>query len=263
MKFAETDSKGRPLKGRYPIDAQGRWHHPDRKHVICGSTKKDTRINRYGDHICLRPPEKGRDCCKFHGGRTKRGAESHLFQDKGRGQFMPDALAERYGAALNNSELMDLRRDVALHEAMLEEELRLMKEGPDAASVWDKMSGYLDQFGTAMTAADVPRMNRLYRSMRRLTDARVRYHAARRDVREALGHKQRAVEAQVRIEHQNETTVTSAEFMAVIATIAQLVNAVFTNATERSEFGLRLDQILRLPNPEYSSESALEPPSTD
>jgi len=57
--------------------------------------------------------------CRFHGGRSPSGPANAAWKDGRRSKFMPKQLADRFLEGLHDKQLMRLRDDVALIEALL------------------------------------------------------------------------------------------------------------------------------------------------
>lgn len=57
--------------------------------------------------------------CRFHGGRSPSGPANGQWKDGRRSKFMPKQLADRFLEGLRDKQLMQLRQDVALVEALL------------------------------------------------------------------------------------------------------------------------------------------------
>jgi hypothetical protein len=57
--------------------------------------------------------------CRFHGGRSPSGPANGQWKDGRRSKFMPKALADRFLEGMRDKQLMQLRQDVALIEALL------------------------------------------------------------------------------------------------------------------------------------------------
>lgn len=62
---------------------------------------------------------RGRTVCLAHGGRTPRGAASPSFKTGRYSRSMPGTLVADYERALNDPQLLSLRDDIALMDAMI------------------------------------------------------------------------------------------------------------------------------------------------
>lgn len=84
----------------------------------CGA--KTRQLNADGTpKPCARPGNGKGGRCRFHGGMSPSGPANGQWKDGRRSKFMPKALADRFLEGLHDKQLMQLRQDVALIEAML------------------------------------------------------------------------------------------------------------------------------------------------
>lgn len=84
----------------------------------CGA--KTRQLNADGTpKLCARPGVGKGGRCKYHGGMSPSGPANGQWKDGRRSKFMPKQLADRFLEGLRDKQLMQLRQDVALIEAML------------------------------------------------------------------------------------------------------------------------------------------------
>lgn len=78
---------------------------------------------------CLRRAVKGKRVCKKDGGASLEGIGSPRFKHGRRSKVMPKVLAPMYEAAMADTELLDLRTDIATQDARIIELLGSLEEG--------------------------------------------------------------------------------------------------------------------------------------
>lgn len=78
---------------------------------------------------CLRRAKKGKRVCKKDGGASLEGIASPSWKDGRRSKVMPKMLLPMYEAALADTELLDLRTDIATQDARIIELLGSLEEG--------------------------------------------------------------------------------------------------------------------------------------
>jgi len=132
------------------------------KYIPCGA-----KLRGQPGLFCRNRPEKGRNRCKFHGGRFKRGPESHRWKQgvrKGaapsRFKRIPEQLAERMEEADKDPKLLGFRRDITLLEARIVElvgRLSTTESGKTwevALDCWKDIKSAMESLLAAMQAKD-------------------------------------------------------------------------------------------------------------
>jgi len=110
---------------------------------ICGAA---TRISGYTEPCSFTPMRNGR--CKKHGGKTPKGIAAPGLKDGALSHYIPPMMFEDVKRALNDPELLNLTKDLALVEGRIEE---LKKRVGSGAS--DKQWKALQQQWTALRKA--------------------------------------------------------------------------------------------------------------
>jgi hypothetical protein len=78
---------------------------------------------------CQKPPIKGRERCRLHGGLTPMGVASPHFKHGRYSKELLTRLQPTYEQALNDPELLDLTNSIALYEARIRELLERGESG--------------------------------------------------------------------------------------------------------------------------------------
>ena len=198
-------------------------HYP---HGQCKATAKST--GRRCGNDCV----PGFEVCDKHGGLTPSGANSPNFKHGRYSKHLPHGLLQNFNESLGDPELLDLRHDVALLDAVILEILEQMQTAPDAAKAWDSMRKALEMLETAFAKADVVRVQRLIQRMWAITNAQSRYHAARKEMVETMGQKRQTVAEITRAETAKQRVFTVAEVATLVAAFVDLARAI-SNEDER------------------------------
>jgi hypothetical protein len=231
---------------QYPVNERGQKLHPELGYVICGKPTK--RVNRYGDKICLDAPTRGREQCRRHGGKTKRGADHWNYQAKGQSKHMPTRLAERFAAADADPRLTDLRRILATREAFVQERLADIDTAPDAAEVWQDMSRQLNALEVAYGKADATGMAQALRSMRAIISERNRYHATRAEIESALNEQRRDIDSINTEKYKSERALSEEQAALLIGAVVNLLMEL-KDERERNDKLRKLDALLTIDAP--------------
>lgn len=78
--------------------------------------------------------------CRYHGGKSLRGASSATFKTGRHSKFLPERLASRYEAALADKDLLSLRDEIALIDSRI---FGLLPNAANAAN-WEEIADNLE-----------------------------------------------------------------------------------------------------------------------
>jgi hypothetical protein len=112
--------------------------------------------NRRGEQ-CGRDATPGRNVCNLHGGKSPRGIGSATFRHGRYSDDLPTRLATRLEECLNDAELLNLRREIALTDVELSETLRAMEQHP-ASIVWRDLHEAVSLFRRARLQQNLEEM---------------------------------------------------------------------------------------------------------
>lgn len=107
---------------------------------------------------CLNFPEKGREACRFHGGRALRGHQSPLYKGKGFSKFLPTRLMEHLRLSLGNPDILNLTTDIALLEARQTELAARLEEKDWGPGVWVDLVKTFEKFDRERRRAANPNL---------------------------------------------------------------------------------------------------------
>jgi hypothetical protein len=112
---------------------------------------------------CAKHAMKGRNVCMFHGGKTKKGINHPNFKQGRYSKSSPDRLYEPYNASLSDKQRHDLRDEIALSEAMLDD----LVGGIDSAAsdaLWLKLEEMVRE-SEELEGAELERANLGFRAL--------------------------------------------------------------------------------------------------
>jgi hypothetical protein len=148
--------------------------------------------------------------CRMHGGKTPRGVESPHFSHGRYSKAIPDRLSARYEEAVADAERHDLRDEIALSEAKIDDLLAGI-ESRDESLAWKDVERWIAR-KTRTVEADV-RIAATKGQMVSVEEmmgliglllAAIRRHVADQGVRTALAREIRAATELLRPDHGEE-----------------------------------------------------------
>ncbi len=112
---------------------------------VCNATSKQS------GQQCRRAVTPGRSVCHYHGGSSPRGL-AHPNTTHGRySRDVPTRLISRYEQALADPELLSVRSDVAVLQALINEKLAKL-EGSESQPAWERLQNQMVSFGATWKA---------------------------------------------------------------------------------------------------------------
>lgn len=159
---------------------------------ICGATKKQ------GSGVCVRPPVEGRNRCHLHGGKSLAGANAPNYKT---GRYSNDvataALAQRYEAARKDTDMLSLREELALTQALIAESVRKLESGESGAA-WKDAQRLYRQMVRALRDGDQQTATDTMNQLGRVIKDGVGYYAATQDVVRKQDHYRKLVETETK-----------------------------------------------------------------
>lgn len=112
----------------------------------CKATSK-----RSGER-CKKDAMIGREVCHIHGGKTPKGMDSPHWKTGRYSTDLPSRLLERYGASINDPELLNQEAEIALIDARIADILQRVDTG-ESGNIYKKMRQQYDIFVNARQTA--------------------------------------------------------------------------------------------------------------
>lgn len=173
---------------------------------------------------CKQPAMHGRDVCYMHGGKTPRGAASPHIKSGRWSKDLPTRLAARYAETEHDAELMSLRQDIRLIDALILQNFENLESGESAAA-WEAMRKAVDNIEDGILAEQEGRVNAALRSMRDVIDRRILHYATETEIRSKLEQRRRLVETEHRMLLAGENAITIEQAMLMVGALAGILKA--------------------------------------
>lgn len=176
---------------------------------------------------CKRAPmPNGR--CKLHGGASLSGMASPVYKHGRYSKHLPTRLAERYGEAQTDSDLLALRDEVALTDARLADVLGRVDQG-ETGELWKEAGKALAELVEVIDAPGARRS--AITRLRDLLTRGVADWAAWDEVGKLLEQRRRLVESERKRLVEMQQTITAERAMLLIGAIAGIIQ---THVTDRA-----------------------------
>jgi galactokinase len=188
--------------------------------------------------------ENGR--CRMHGGKHPRGIASPHYKTGRYSKAMPARLSARYSASQADPRLLELRDDISLVDARLEDLLSRVESG-ESGALWQRLMGARGDLIAAKKAGDQVGQVAALNLILDLIAAGHADYQAWREIGAALEQRRKLVESERKRLIEAQATLTSEQAMLLMGA---LLAAVKANVSDRSALSAIQTEFLRLTNAE-------------
>jgi len=182
--------------------------------------------------------------CYHHGGRTPKGIASPNFKTGRHSKYLPADLMGRYSEAIADGELLNLRSEIALLDALITENLSALQVG-ESAEFWDAALDQVILCRRAYKSENYASLEQSLDELEALCDTRRLHFAAEKEVRDKVDQRRKLVESERKRLIEMQQTVTSEQALllmsALLDAVRRNVNDVSTLTAIQTEF-IRLTQ---------------------
>ncbi len=191
---------------------------------------------------------KGSAVCYHHGGATPRGVEAAAFRHGRYSKSLPDRLTSAYQEVLADEQRHDLRDELAVSRAKVDDILRMMKHD-ESDSLWLLLRDKVREMRRASACGEEGRATRLQEEILSLIESGDEA-LAWADLDQWLGRIQRLSEADMRIAVAKQQWVSVEEVMALMAVILDAIMRHVPDKEVRQALAREVRAAAELDNPE-------------
>jgi len=171
---------------------------------------------------CKKDAVIGMGVCHIHGGKSLVGTDNPAFKHGRYSRYLPDALVDRYQAALADQDLNSLDDEIALTDSRLAAELlHLRAEGPQAQ--WDDARRIFASFTRNTNANNRDAAVRDLDRLRLLLQAGADPATAWAKVDTLIEQRRKLVETQRRVMLDSEKSIGVDQLMVLIAAVSDVI----------------------------------------
>jgi hypothetical protein len=200
-------------------------------------------------NLCGAKTRKGTSCtqpamnsgrCRMHGGASPRGVDHPSFKHGRYSKSMPDQLSERYRASLEDEERHDLRDEIAVAEAKIDDCLYRMSVDPgDSDTLWVRLRNLEREMSRARDAERPAILSVIISTIQQGGEAAT----ASRELDGWLSRKGRAVETDMRVAKDKQQMIRVEEFMAAMSAVLEVIRRNVEDDETRRRMGRELRAI--------------------
>ena len=162
--------------------------------------------------------------CRLHGGKTPRGIASPHFKHGRYSTALPVRLLERYARAVSDPDLIVLRDDIALVDAMMADVLLRLDSG-ESGELWRTLREEAQRFESRRRDHDTAGAGESLEEILALVRRGDVDSAARREALEHLDQRRKLAAEERKRLAELQTSITAERAMALIAAIAAIIKS--------------------------------------
>lgn len=212
---------------------------------ICGAYAKTTQ------EPCQRKPVPGHPRCPLHGGHAPNGPNNGSFKHGRYSTYVPRDLAHDYAQAIQDPELVSLRRQIAIMEAREAELLRAVQESIGGAEAWKLVARYSDHLAHACVDGDMEQILRISQDLEELVELEQGRRSSWNELERVQEHGRKMKVAESQIRKDREMSLDKGRALALILWVVQLLKDSGAHEEVLREVGKQVrTRLLLAPNKE-------------
>lgn len=195
--------------------------------------------NEKGQRICGAKTRRGTPCastavmpngrCRMHGGVHKSGPAHPRWKHGKYSKALPTRLLDDYEQQMSDPDLLTMRNEVALVDALIQDRLRTLAVG-DSAALWIEATDKYQALRRALRTQDEQRATQLFDELNTLLQSGTENAHARRELLDLLERRRKLVESERRMLVDMGLMMSAAELLSAIRLI---INILEEHVTDR------------------------------
>lgn len=211
---------------------------PLNKTPLCGAKTRSGQP-------CQNPPmPNGR--CRMHGGKSPVGLASPHTKTGRYSKDLPTRLAAHYEETAHDPELLSLRQDIRLIDALMKDDFGNLDTG-ESAEAWGKMQEAVDKIDIGISSKKYDDVQKGLHQMRLIIDKRVLHYASVAEIRSKLEQRRKLVETEQKITLAGEQAISVEKAMMLIGAIAGILKTRIHDTNTLSAIQQDISLLLNAP----------------
>jgi len=230
----------------YPMNEKGQR--------ICGAKLQNK------DAVCQNTAVMANGRCRFHGGKAVSGVQSGQFKHGRYSKVIKGQLLEDYEQQRTDGDLLTLREEIALVDAMIFERLRAIGNHQTDA-LWVELQETFETFQTASRLKERDKMRRNLEKMRTLIEQGAGPADERRELLDMIERRRKMVETERRLLVEMGLMMSANDLMTALAVIIDIIEEHVNDGQVRARIGndIRRLVVARNRGATYRQLSGLDP----
>lgn len=179
---------------------------------------------------CRRDAVNGSTKCQVHGGVTPKGIASANFKTGKYSKYLPTGLLDAYEDAQSDENLLSVRSNVELIDALILSKLGNLDTGESAAH-WDQLLKLIATARVGYKNSDLGKFEGALDEMEALTDKRRLHYATEQEISAQIEQRRKLIDTEQKIILSKENAITNEQAMLLVSALLASVKANVTDAT--------------------------------
>lgn len=172
----------------------------------------------------------GRKTCRHHGGKTPRGFALPQTKTGWRSLDLPTRLAALYEKTQHNDELISVRDDIRLIDALILGKFAKLDTG-ESGKAWELMRDAVDALHDGIAREDYPGCVKALREMRDVINRNIEHYATEQEITRQLEQRRKLVETDQRLTMQGEQALSVERVMLLVGAMLGVIKVHVDNAS--------------------------------
>lgn len=206
-----------------------------------------TARSKQSGERCKKDAVGGFTVCHIHGGKTPVGIASPNFKTGAHSKHLPQNMFKTYQDMINNPDLLSVRSDVALIDAMIAAKLPLLESG-ESAQHWEQVTKFIRQARIAYKTENYGTLEDALNELEAISDKRRLFYATEQEVGNQLELRRKLVDTENKILYNKERALTAEQAMLMISALLDSVRRNVDDADVRGAIQADFIRVASLTN---------------
>lgn len=185
----------------------------------------------------------------MHGGNQPRAAASPHFQTGRYSKYAPTKLLSIYNDVQADPELLSVRHDIHLIDALLNFKLQQLFDADgerhaDSFEAWKALRGLVADARKAYKSESYAGLEKALDEMEAVADLRLYRYAAEQEIKSDIEQRRKLVETEQKISLQGERAISAESVMLLMAQVLDVIKTVVTDDRQRFAIATGLQQLI-------------------
>jgi hypothetical protein len=211
-----------------------------------------------GKEVCGAKTRSGKSCqnapmangrCRMHGGSTPRAAESPHFKTGRYSKYAPKKLLGIYEEAQSDPDLLSVREDIGLIDALLKFKLKQLfdSEGErhaDSFETWKSLKALVADARKAYKSESYASLEKALDEMEDIANLRLYRYSTEQEIKDDIERRRKLVETEQKISLQAERALPAEQVMMLMTQVLDVIKTVVTDERQRFAIAHGLQQLV-------------------
>lgn len=190
-----------------------------------------------------RAPAMANGRCRIHGGATPRGRALPQTTHGRYSKHLPTRLAALYAETESDTELLSVRQDIRLIDALILSNFNKLDTG-ESKQYWDDMLKWISKARLAYKSENYATLEQALDEMEAITDGRRLHYATEEEIRNKVEQRRKLVETEQKISLQGERAISVEQLMLLMSSVLQVITSVVKDSGQRNAIAYQLEKLI-------------------